>query len=399
MDNLGDFFSLIGNEKKKTKEKTKDLIGEVTLDDLFSNLKEEKSKLQKKEEKKLQERKQLIKQAKVFESFLFNETPKAEQSAIKAVKVLETELVNLKNTSYKSIDRLMRGISAEYDITPTKLHNQFKEKHNLIPDDWVKQQKEEVDTSNWKDDYKPIEVESVDIIKPEPLKPTESVVPNLGEEDISESVEELETLAKIRDDVDVEVDKSSNILKSIEILDKLTPDEEIDSDGKDSEVNRLRREIDQLRKMVYETVKHTSTIGGGGAGFIKDLDDVNIAGLENGYVLVWDQANNQWKVEEKAAEVDLGTLAGLATADPTSMQNGDVVVFNSASGQFITTSSVGAATTNIAGYPVDTSTPADNAVIAFNQAGQNWTFDTPFQVVDLSDGVEDGHQDYGSFDP
>jgi methylphosphotriester-DNA--protein-cysteine methyltransferase len=57
----------------------------------------------------------------------------------------------------------MRGISAEYNITPTKLHNQFKEKHNLIPDDWVKQQKEEVDTSNWKDDYKPLEIETEDI--------------------------------------------------------------------------------------------------------------------------------------------------------------------------------------------------------------------------------------------
>ena len=335
MDNLGDFFSLIGEEKKKTKEKTKEIIGDVSLDDLFSNLKEEKSKLKKKEAKKLQERKKLIKQAKVFESFLFNEPKK-------------------------------------------------------------------VDTTDWKDDYKPLEVESVDIIKPEPLKPTESVVPDLvveDEEEIAESIEELETLAKIRDDVDVKVDKSTNMLKSIEILDKLTPDEEIDSDGKDSEVNRLRREIDQLRKMVYETVRHTSTIGGGGAGFIKDLDDVNIAGLKNGYVLVWDEANNQWKVEEKAAEVDLGTLAGLATADPSSIQNGDVVVFNAVSGQFITTSSVGAATTNIAGYPVDTSTPSDNSVISFNQAGQNWVFDTPFQVVDLSDGVEDGHQDYGSFDP
>lgn len=409
MDNLGDFFSLIGEEKKKTKKKTKDLIGDLSLDDLFSNLKKEKNKLRKKEEKKLEERNKLIKKTKVFESSSFNETTKTEQNAINAVKVLETELVNLKNASYKSINRLMRGISAEYNITPTKLHNQFKEKHNLIPDDWVKQQKEEVDTTDWKDNYKPLEVESVDIIKPERLKPTESVVPYLGvddsnytekiEEEIAESIEELETLAKIRDDVDVKVDKSTNMLKSIEILDKLTPDKEIDSVDKDSEVNTLKREIDQLRKMVYETVRHTSTIGGGGAGFIKDLDDVNIAGLQNGYVLIWDQANNQWKVGEKTPASDLGTLAGLATADPTSIPNGDVVIFDSASGQFITTSSIDVASNNIAGYPVDTSTPSDNAVIAFNQAGQNWVFDTPFQVVDLSDGVEDGHQDYGSFDP
>lgn len=295
MDNLGDFFSLIGEEKKKDKEKTKEILGEVSLGDLFSSLSEEKKKVKEKNLKKEKELDKIKRDAKIFEAFLFNEPPKVEQSAIKAVKVLETELVNLKSTSYKSIDRLMRGISAEYNITPTKLHNQFKEKHNLIPDDWVKQQKEEVDTSNWKDDYKPIEIETEDIIKPEPLKPSEPVT---DVEKLGESIEELETLAKIRDNVDVEVDNSTNMMKSIEILDKLAPDEEIDIDGKDSEVNRLRREIDQLRKMVYESVRHTSTIGGGGAGFIKDLDDVNIAGLQNGYILSYNSTTQKWDVIE-----------------------------------------------------------------------------------------------------
>ena len=132
MDNLGDFFSLIGEEKKKDKEKTKEILGEVSLGDLFSSLSEEKKKVKEKTLKKEKELDKIKKNAKIFETFLFNETPKVEQSAIKAVKVLETELVNL--------NRLMRGISAEYNITPTKLHNQFKEKHNLIPDDWIKLQ-------------------------------------------------------------------------------------------------------------------------------------------------------------------------------------------------------------------------------------------------------------------
>ena len=89
MDNLGDFFSSIGEEKKKKKEKTKELIGDVSLDDLFSNLKEEKSKLQKKVAKKTKEKEELLKQAQIFESFLFNEAPKVKKDTQKEVKILE----------------------------------------------------------------------------------------------------------------------------------------------------------------------------------------------------------------------------------------------------------------------------------------------------------------------
>lgn len=39
-----------------------------------------------------------------------------------------------------------------------------------------------------------------------------------------------------------------------------------------------------------------STMGGGGAGFIKDLDDVDISGLQNNYILKWDDPNNKWVV-------------------------------------------------------------------------------------------------------
>ena len=37
-----------------------------------------------------------------------------------------------------------------------------------------------------------------------------------------------------------------------------------------------------------------ATIGGGGAGFIKDLDDVDISGLSDGYILQYDATNSKW---------------------------------------------------------------------------------------------------------
>ena len=50
------------------------------------------------------------------------------------------------------------------------------------------------------------------------------------------------------------------------------------------------------RLFVNRVEQQLYTIGGGGAGFIKDLDDVSIAGLENDDVLKWSEDDNQWQV-------------------------------------------------------------------------------------------------------
>ena len=266
MENLGNFFSLVGEEKKKEKEKTKEIVGEVSLGDLFASLSEEKKKVKEKSLEKEKELEKIKKDAKIFEAFLFSEAPKVEKDTQKEVKVLEKGLLNLKNTSYKSIDRLMRGICKKYGITPLQLHNQFKEKHNAIPDEWIKLQKEEVDTSNWKDIYKPSDVESVDIITPEPLQPSEG----LGSRLVSK--------------------EETSIDKSLQILDQLVTEEEKINES-ETEIARLKREMDQLRKMVNETARVASAQGGGGEVRLEFLDDVDRDSVKvDGKALVWDSS-------------------------------------------------------------------------------------------------------------
>ena len=57
--------------------------------------------------------------------------------------------------------------------------------------------------------------------------------------------------------------------------------------------------LDQLQKhyrLFVERVQYQlSSIGGGGAGFIKDLDDVDITGLANDYILQYDSSVSKWK--------------------------------------------------------------------------------------------------------
>ena len=50
------------------------------------------------------------------------------------------------------------------------------------------------------------------------------------------------------------------------------------------------------RLFVNRVEQQLYTIGGGGAGFIKDLDDVNIDGLANNDVLKWQASNSRWVV-------------------------------------------------------------------------------------------------------
>ena len=51
---------------------------------------------------------------------------------------LEEELLKMEDTSWQAIDKVMRRIASEYDITPKQLHKDFKAEHKMIPDEWVK---------------------------------------------------------------------------------------------------------------------------------------------------------------------------------------------------------------------------------------------------------------------
>jgi cytidyltransferase-like protein len=57
------------------------------------------------------------------------------------VSELETGLKKLDSHSYDSIDRLMQNIASKYGITGKNLHDDFKKKHDKIPDKWIKDKK------------------------------------------------------------------------------------------------------------------------------------------------------------------------------------------------------------------------------------------------------------------
>ena len=59
------------------------------------------------------------------------------------------------------------------------------------------------------------------------------------------------------------------------------------------------------RLFVNRVEQQLYTIGGGGAGFLKDLDDVNISGLVDGDTIIWNSSTSQW---------DVGSISAGSTA-------------------------------------------------------------------------------------
>jgi len=57
------------------------------------------------------------------------------------VKELENGLHELDKYTYQSINKLMQSIAKRHDITGKDLHDDFKDKHNKTPDDWIKNKK------------------------------------------------------------------------------------------------------------------------------------------------------------------------------------------------------------------------------------------------------------------
>ena len=74
-ESLADFFNTIGGEKKKLKEEKDKIIGDLSLDNLFSSMEEESRKIKK-------QKKQLKKDVEAFKKILFKEDKKEKPPSV-----------------------------------------------------------------------------------------------------------------------------------------------------------------------------------------------------------------------------------------------------------------------------------------------------------------------------
>lgn len=354
MSDLGDFFSLIGEQKKKKEEEKKEIIGKTSLTDLFAELAEEKKKVQ--EQKRIEEEK--IQSQKRIE-----EEKKKELIGEITLDSLFTSLSKQKKQEKEKLEKLQKDVKA------------FEA---LIFSEPKKKKK--------KDDYEELKKEIGS--KEKPVKPA------IEEEKVEEIVEELVE--------EVVVEKPKEIDNTVELLAKMIPEEEIIKEEENDMVT-LKREVDQLRKMLYQTIRDVNVQGGGGEVRLEFMDDVDRDSVKvDGQVLAYQASTGKFIGTTGGSggggAVDLGPLTNIAAASTTSITQGSILSFDVSTGQFIATTVVSAGTTTLAGYPITGDNPQNNEVLTFNADASRWEFDSPFTIVDLSDGVQDGHQDYGAFE-
>jgi hypothetical protein len=266
MSDLSDLFKLVAEEKKKKKEEMESLIGD-SFDKLFvEQLKSHKSpkELAIKHEVSISQIKKQIKKGVEIEkehtkdtelatkiaSQHIDELPdyydrlsKVEKNNSKdPVSLLEKGLISLKNISYSSIDKLMRTICDNYNISPRKLHDDFVKKHKVIPDEWIKNKK-----------------------------------------GIKEEVQEIKEEPKEK----VLHEGLLNILPQEKTPDPLTP------------LNQNYATLDDLQnhyKLFLNRIQQQlSTLGGGGETRLEFLDDVDRNSAKtDGYYLKYDASSGKW---------------------------------------------------------------------------------------------------------
>jgi len=234
---LGEFFSLIGKARQEKEEEFQSLVGEINIDSLFAEVKTSVAEEKKKKKKKLEENKK--KQAK-------------EKRQVKALE--------------------------------SWLYSEPKQEEKL-----------EIEDANGN-----VAFEVVDLIAPEPLKPSEPVVEEQEEpEEISEEAEEIP-----EDTVD----------HALKILETIKSKEEVQENVGDPEIIKIRRELEYLKNLV-------NAQGGGGEVRLEFLDDVDRdTALVDGKFLKY-QASTKTFVGADASGGGGGSTAGIDTTGTSHFKN------------------------------------------------------------------------------
>ena len=164
------------------------------------------------------------------------------------VEELEIRLDNSGEKSWEGIDSIMKSIARKHGISPRKLHDAFKKKHNQVPDEWVRRN--------------------------DPV--TEEVVKT-----------PMELLA---DKIAAATPKESPAAPALEAI-------------LDHKVIQLEHSLHDTRRLVLEMAQGTIVSGigqgvtpGSGETFVNRMEDVAVPGGEpaDGDFLVWDSFMKKW---------------------------------------------------------------------------------------------------------
>jgi len=260
LTNLGDFFSLIAGEKKKKEEEYKSLLGDLNsvlteLDKVSkTSNKKEKKKIDTapKKENKIEEKK--IENPKVDINGLFEELAALKKKEEEKKKKETKEIKAFENWLFKEpIEVVDQVIKEEEEYSKPLIETPLVEYELPVEITFD----EEVDENNEEDHTE------VSRLEEEPEVKEESV-----EDEVEETPEQNATVSQV-----------------LETLKSIIKDENL-VEEKNNEIESLKKEVRDLRNLLYQGLRDIAAQGGGGEVRLEFLDDIdrNSAKIDNRFL-------------------------------------------------------------------------------------------------------------------
>ena len=332
--NLGDFFSLVKEEKKKKEEEYQSLLGD--LSSVLAEL-DKVSKVSKKKSQTIKESKKVteVKKPKKIEE------PKVD------INGLFEELAVLKKKEEEKREKETKEIRAFENWL-------FKEPVEIV---------DEIAENNQEEVLKPlIEVPlaeyeiPIEITFEEEEEKQEEYVEIEEDPQIEESIED-ELEEEIEEEQEPE--KNPTVSQVLDTLKALIKDENI-VEEKNSEIESLKKEVRDLRNLLYQGLRDIAAQGGGGEVRLEFLDDIdrNTAKVNDKF-LKYNSTTGKWEGADASGGGGASNLVDLNDVDITDLANRRVMIYDSSSSTF--------------------------------------KFVDPSEILDLADNVDDDIIDYGTF--
>lgn len=332
--NLGDFFSLVKEEKKKKEEEYQSLLGD--LSSVLAEL-DKVSKVSKKKSQTIKESKKVteVKKPKKIEE------PKVD------INSLFEELAVLKKKEEEKREKETKEIRAFENWL-------FKEPVEIV---------DEIAENNQEEVLKPlIEVPlaeyeiPIEITFEEEEEKQEEYVEIEEDPQIEESIED-ELEEEIEEEQEPE--KNPTVSQVLDTLKALIKDENI-VEEKNSEIESLKKEVRDLRNLLYQGLRDIAAQGGGGEVRLEFLDDIdrNTAKVNDKF-LKYNSTTGKWEGADASGGGGASNLVDLNDVDITDLANRRVMIYDSSSSTF--------------------------------------KFVDPSEILDLADNVDDDIIDYGTF--
>ena len=248
LSGLGDFFSLISSEKKKKDEEVQSLIGDL--------------------------------------GSVLLELDKASKQT-KAVKKKQTKVKKVKKEPEVKVD--VSNLFDELAILKKKEEEKKKREQEEIKafESWLFTQPSEIKEEIIETPEEPEEV----VIEEEPAAIEE---PEETEQVTEQVTEQEEPEEEVEEEPEEKEEENATVSQVLETLKTIIKEDEV-VEEKDTEIENLKKEIKDLRNLLYQGLRDISAQGGGGEVRLEFLDDVDRDSVKtNGQVLAYDSSTGKF---------------------------------------------------------------------------------------------------------